>query len=144
MKAIFTIRTHAMVRPYEKHKTNNYADESLKVLGPKIWNRPELLNKKGVLKNFAKFTGKYLSRSLFFNKVAGLRPGTRLLKKRFWHRCFLVNFANFLTTPFLTEQWLLPVIFLPILQLETSIFSKIILLRQKGYFMRFYSDLICF
>ena len=30
--------------------------------------------KKGVLKNFAKFTGKYLSQSLFLNKVADLRP----------------------------------------------------------------------
>ena len=27
--------------------------------------------KKGVLKNFAKFTGKHLRQSLFFNKVAG-------------------------------------------------------------------------
>ena len=30
--------------------------------------------KKGVLRNFAKFTGKHLCQSLFFNKVAGLRP----------------------------------------------------------------------
>ena len=28
--------------------------------------------KKGVLKNFTKFTGKYLSNSLFFNKIAGV------------------------------------------------------------------------
>ena len=27
---------------------------------------------KGVLRNFAKFTGKHLSQSLFFKKVAGL------------------------------------------------------------------------
>ena len=33
---------------------------------------PEVLYKKGVLKNFPKFTGKHLCRSLFFNKVAGL------------------------------------------------------------------------
>ena len=51
--------------------------------------------KKGVLRNFAKFTGKHLCQSLFFNKVAGLRPAT-LLKKRLWHRCFPVNFAKFL------------------------------------------------
>ena len=30
--------------------------------------------KKGVLKNFAKFTGKHLCQRLFLNKVAGLRP----------------------------------------------------------------------
>ena len=34
-----------------------------------------------VLGNFAKFTGKHLCQSVFFNKVAGLRPAT-LLKKR--------------------------------------------------------------
>ena len=56
--------------------------------------------RKGVLKNFAKFTGKHLCQSLFFNKVAGVKPAT-LLKKRLWHRCFPVNFAKFLRTPFL-------------------------------------------
>ena len=35
---------------------------------------PNVFSKKGVLKNFAKFSGKHLSQSLFFNKVAGLRP----------------------------------------------------------------------
>ena len=37
--------------------------------------------KKGVLRNFAKFTGTHLRQILFFNKVAGLKPAT-LLKKR--------------------------------------------------------------
>ena len=37
--------------------------------------------KKSVLRNFTTFTGKRLYHSLFFNKVAGLRPAT-LLKKR--------------------------------------------------------------
>ena len=32
---------------------------------------------KSVLKNFAKLTGKHLCRSLFFNKVAGLRERER-------------------------------------------------------------------
>ena len=31
----------------------------------------DILCKKGVLINFAKFTGKYLCQSLFFNKVSG-------------------------------------------------------------------------
>ena len=54
--------------------------------------------RKGVLRNFEKFTGKHLCQSFFFNKVAGLR-----------HRCFPVNFRKFLRTHFLTEQlwWLL-------------------------------------
>ena len=34
---------------------------------------PEVFYKKGVLKNFAKFTGKNLCHGLFFNKVEGLR-----------------------------------------------------------------------
>ena len=56
--------------------------------------------KKGVLRNLAKFTGKHLCQSLFFNKVGDFRPAT-LLKKRLWHRCFPVNFAKFLRTTFL-------------------------------------------
>ena len=36
-------------------------------------SRPEVFCKKGVLRNFAKFTGKHLCQGLFFNKVAGLR-----------------------------------------------------------------------
>ena len=53
-------------------------------------------------RNFAKFTGKHRCQSL------RPQPAT-LLKKRLWHRCFPVNFAKFLRTPFLTEQlrWLL-------------------------------------
>ena len=34
-------------------------------------DRPEVFFKKGVLWNFTKLTGKHLSQSLFFNKVAG-------------------------------------------------------------------------
>ena len=39
--------------------------------------------KNGVLRNFAKFTGKHLCQGLFFNKVAGLR---------LWHRRLPLNF----------------------------------------------------
>ena len=46
---------------------------------------------KGVLGNFAKFTGKHL---------LCLGPAT-LLKKGPCHRCFPVNFAKFLRSPFL-------------------------------------------
>ena len=53
--------------------------------------------RKDVLRNFAKFTGKHLCKSLFFNKVFNEVS----LKKRLWHRCFPVNFEKFLRTPFL-------------------------------------------
>ena len=64
--------------------------------------------KKGILRNFTKFTGKHHFQSLFFYKLAALRPAT-LLKKRLSHRRFPVNFAKFLRTPLLTEHlwWLI-------------------------------------
>ena len=33
---------------------------------------PEIFCKKGDPKNFAKFTGKHLNQSLFFNKISGM------------------------------------------------------------------------
>ena len=60
--------------------------------------------KLGVLKNFAKFKGKHLCQSLFFNKAADLRPAT-LLKKRLCQSCFPANFAKFLRTPFLQNTF---------------------------------------
>ena len=66
-------------------------------------SRPEVLRNEGVLRNFAKFTGKLLCQTLFFNKVAGLMPAT-LIRKRLWRKRFPVNFAKFLRTPFLTEH----------------------------------------
>ena len=37
-------------------------------------SHPDAFFKKGAFKNFAKFLGKHLCKSLFFNKVAGLMP----------------------------------------------------------------------
>ena len=54
-----------ILTPYNSHKESS---------------RPEVFCKKGVLRNFTKFTGKHLCKSLFFNEVADLRPAT-LLKK---------------------------------------------------------------
>ena len=56
----------------------------------------------GILRNFVKFTGKHLWQGLFFNKAVGLGPeACNLFKKRPCHRCFPLNFAEFLRTPFL-------------------------------------------
>ena len=55
--------------------------------------------RKGVLRNFAKFTGKELCQGLVFNKATGLRPAT-LLKEKLWRKCFPVNFAKFLRASF--------------------------------------------
>ena len=43
--------------------------------------RPKVFCKKGVLKNFAKFTGKHLCQSIFFNQVA--RSTLQLYLKRY-------------------------------------------------------------
>ena len=56
--------------------------------------------KKGVLKKFHKIHLKTPVSESLFNRVSGLRPAS-LLKKRLQHRCFQVNFAKFLRTPFL-------------------------------------------
>ena len=48
--------------------------------------------KKGVLKNFVKFTGNFLYQSLFFNKVPGCSFSL--------DQVFPVNFAKFVGTPF--------------------------------------------
>ena len=60
---------------------------------------PEMFYKKGNLKYFTKLMGKHLCWSLILNKVAGLKPAA-LLKKRLQHKCFPVNVAKFLRTPF--------------------------------------------
>ena len=65
---------------------------------------PEVFYETRCYWKFHKFTGKHLCQSLFFNKVAGLRPAT-LLKERNCHRCFPVNFAKFLRTPFLQNTF---------------------------------------
>ena len=69
---------------------------------PPLKSRRDVFFKKYVLRNFAKFTGKHLRQSLYFDKVAGMRTAT-LLKERLWNRCFRVNFAKFLRTPFLQK-----------------------------------------
>ena len=57
-------------------------------------SRPEMFCKIGVLRNFAKFTGKHLSQSLFFNKVA----------KEPLIQVFSCEFEKFLRTTFFIEH----------------------------------------
>ena len=55
-----------------------------------------VLQKKGVLENFEKLTGKHMCHA-------------SLLKERLWHRSFPVNIEKLLRAPFLIEKfrWLL-------------------------------------
>ena len=63
---------------YEGLHTNELSPVLVKVLKNLTRHdgssRPEVFCKKGILTNFAKFAAKHLCQSLFFNKVAGLRP----------------------------------------------------------------------
>ena len=62
--------------------------------------------KKGVLRNFANFTGKQLCWSLFLIELQPL--GLQLYKKRLQHRCFPVEFTKFLRTSNLRTPNLAP------------------------------------
>ena len=94
---ISTAQVHLRKSKFRFCAGSNPARGALKICRS---SRPEVFCIKRVFTSFEKFTGKHLHQSLFFNEVAGLRPVT-LLKKRFWHRCFPVNFAKFLRTEFL-------------------------------------------
>ena len=74
---------------------SNYREASQK-------HPPEVFCEKGVLKNFAKFTGKYLSQSLFFNKVAGLKSAkqSNFIEITLWHGSSPVNLLHIFRTPF--------------------------------------------
>ena len=57
-------------------------------------SRPDMFCKKGVLRNFAIFTGKQLCQRLFFNKVAGLRtpPVAASVFWRKWEHCQVTGY----------------------------------------------------
>ena len=58
-------------------------------------SRPEEFCKKGVLRNFAKFIGKHLFQSLFFNKVAGLKSeACNFIKKETLAKMFSCEFCE--------------------------------------------------
>ena len=71
-------------------------------------SRLEVFWKKGVLRNFTKMTGKHLCQSLFFNKVAGLRPANLLketLTKMFSCKFCVISKNTFLyRTPLVTPS----------------------------------------
>ena len=100
---------HGMFIPFKSHLNSKQGSLIFLLFGS--WSlvrssHPEVFCKKGVLRNFAKFTGKHLCQSLFFNKVAGLRPKACIfIKKRLRHGYFHASFAEFLRTLSLIEQY---------------------------------------
>ena len=65
---------------------------------------PEVFYIKDALENLAKFTGKLLCWSLFFNKIVSLHSAA-LFKKRLRPRCFPTNFAKFYGNRFKELFW---------------------------------------
>ena len=76
---------------------------------------PEMFCKKGVLRNFSKFTRKHLCQKLFFNKVPIVRHAT-LLTKEALAQLFSCEFFEISKKTFFTEHlrttattiWILP------------------------------------
>ena len=55
--------------------------------------------RRGVLRNFAKFTRKHICQAPFF-KTCCRHKTCNFIKKRLRHTCFPLNFAKFIRTPF--------------------------------------------
>ena len=79
-----------------------------------IWQQPETVEdfcKKCVLKNFAKFTGKHLCKSLFFNKVAGFikkETPVQVFPCEFWENkntYFVEHMQRLLHKKFMQRVW---------------------------------------
>ena len=108
----------------------------------------EVFRKKGVLRNFTKFTGKHLYQSLFFNRVADLGPAA-LLKKGLLHRCFPVNLAKFLRTPFFrntSRRLLLEMKDLLVEDITSShgLGNRTIYFKKEAYFLTEHAVLLCY
>ena len=84
-------------------KTNHHLIRKIETLAFLCFSRssrPEVFCKKGVLVNFAKFTGKYLCQSLFFNKVA-----EHLFLQNASGGCFCFSFIRFQKQCFYLKVW---------------------------------------
>ena len=69
-------------------------------------SRPDVFCEKGVLRNFAKFPGKHLCQSVFFNKVAG--SACNFIKEETLAQAFTFEFCEIYKNTFFTDQlwWL--------------------------------------
>ena len=82
--------------------------------------------KKGVCRNLTKFTGKHLCQSLFFNKVAGMRPAT-LLKKETLAQVFSCEFCEISKNTLFYRTYLV----VASVYYETAALSKFLFAKNK-------------
>ena len=92
--------------------------------------RPDIFCKKGVLRNFTKFTVKHLCQSLFFNKVA-VEVACNFTKKETLVQVFSCEFCKISKNTFFTEHWWL----LQYMRIHDLIFRSI---RQYVYWQYAY------
>ena len=97
----FVIGLSFLIKPFS-YMTKNL-EQKLKYLKNQS-SRLKVFCIKSVLRNFAKFTGKHLCQSLFFNKIAGVRPAT-LLKKVTLAHVFYCEFCEISKNTFFTEHF---------------------------------------
>ena len=73
------------------------------------FNIPIIVPVNFIKKHWQKPTSQKISEAVVRRCSMEKAAPATLLKKRLWHRCFPVNFAKFLRTPFFTEHlwWLL-------------------------------------
>ena len=75
-------------------RTNNIRSEFIRNPATYRTSHRRCSLRKGVLKNFTKFTGKHLCQSLFFNKVVGLRRSFfKVYSISFLMMSILIDFA---------------------------------------------------
>ena len=98
-------------------------------------SRPKVFCKKGVLWNFAKFTGKHLCHSPFFNKVAETLAQVfsyefyEITKNKFFHRTALVavsesnRYSHFIWNSFTKSSALFFQLFLTKVTISMNVFG---------------------
>ena len=110
IRRLFLLHTKAFKIMIKKKQSLTSRVPSAIVWKKLVLSNKELFSKKGVLKNFAKFTGKYLRQILFFNKVAGLRlQACNFIKKETLAQVFSCEFCEIFNKTFSqnTSGWLL-------------------------------------
>ena len=90
---------------------------------------PEIFFRKGVLINFAKFTGKHLRQSLFFNQVD--QRFATLLKKKTLAQVFSCNFYEISKNTFFTEHLRLLLLIISLYYSESKEYNKLLYSHKK-------------
>ena len=108
LKKSFSLGKTSFTMVWDHNESNWLTPQLVRILVISLFtsNRPKVFCEKGVLKNFAKFTGKHLFQGLVFNKV----PKTcNIIKKEALAQVFSYEFCEVFKNTFFIEHlwWLL-------------------------------------